>query len=220
MKAMIEKSKFIDWKSLLLANYKNLDIKEEEVLVIFMIDYCLQNGETVITPDVLALKMNYDQSSIDNYLSCLFNKGYITLDQNEEGKLQTSLNGLKYILISNLLNSENKVEKKEEDLKKERNIYEVFEAKFGRPLSFIEMETMNKWFEEGVEDDKIILALQEAVRIKKKNIRYIDKILLEWRQQAERKEEGYTTITDKWHKDIKETNEVANLSWVRKNENK
>jgi DnaD/phage-associated family protein len=82
------------------------------------------------------------------------------------------------------------------------------------------MDSMNKWFEEGIEDDKIILALNEAIKAKKKNIRYIDKILLEWRQQQERKEEGYTTITDNWHKDIKETNEIANLSWVRKNENK
>ena len=220
MKAMIEKSKYIDWKSLLLANYKILDIKEEEVLIILMIDYCLQNGETVVTPDVLALKMNYDQQKIDLYLSGLFNKGLITLDTNEEGKLQTSLNGLKYILVSKLLNSEESHSKNEETLEKEKNIFEVFEAKFGRPLSYIEMETMNKWFEEGIEDDKIILALQEAIRAKKKNIRYIDKILLEWRQQAERKEEGYTTITDNWHKDIKETNEIANLSWVRKNENK
>lgn len=220
MKAMIEKSRYIDWKSLLLANYKTLDIKEEEVLIILMVDYCLNNGETVITPDVLALKMNYDQSTIDKYLSGLFNKGFITLDQNEEGKLQTSLNGLKYILISNFLTVEKTFEKKEKDLAKEKNIFEVFENKFGRPLSFIEMETMNKWFEEGIEDDKILLALQEAIKAKKKNIRYIDKILLEWRQQAERKEEGYTTITDNWHKNIKETNEIANLSWVRKNENK
>ncbi len=220
MKAMIEKSRYIDWKSLLLANYKTLDIKEEEVLIILMVDYCLNNGETVITPDVLALKMNYDQSTIDKYLSGLFNKGFITLDQNEEGKLQTSLNGLKYILISNFLTVEKTIEKKEKDLAKEKNIFEVFENKFGRPLSFIEMETMNKWFEEGIEDDKILLALQEAIKAKKKNIRYIDKILLEWRQQAERKEEGYTTITDNWHKNIKETNEIANLSWVRKNENK
>lgn len=220
MKAMIEKSRYIDWKSLLLANYKTLDIKEEEVLIILMVDYCLNNGETVITPDVLALKMNYDQSTIDKYLSGLFNKGFITLDQNEEGKLQTSLNGLKYILISNFLTVEKTPEKKEKDLAKEKNIFEVFENKFGRPLSFIEMETMNKWFEEGIEDDKILLALQEAIKAKKKNIRYIDKILLEWRQQAERKEEGYTTITDNWHKNIKETNEIANLSWVRKNENK
>lgn len=220
MKTMIEKSRYIDWKSLLLANYKALDIKEEEVLIILMVDYCLKNGETVITPDVLALKMNYDQPTIDKYLSSLFNKGFITLDQNEEGKLQTSLNGLIYILISNLLNSEKAPEKKEKDLEKEKNIFEVFENKFGRPLSFIEMETMNKWFEEGIEDDKILLALQEAIKAKKKNIRYIDKILLEWRQQAERKEEGYTTITDNWHKNIKETNEIANLSWVRKNENK
>ena len=106
------------------------------------------------------------------------------------------------------------------DLEKEKNIFELFETKFGRPLSFIEMDSMNKWFEEGIEDDKIILALNEAIKAKKKNIRYIDKILLEWRQQQERKEEGYTTITDNWHKDIKETNEIANLSWVRKNENK
>ena len=77
---------------------------------------------------------------------------------------------------------------------------------------------MQQWLQEGYEEDKIILALKEAVAMKKKNIRYIDKILLEWRQQEERKQEGYTTITKDWKKDIKETIEVANLAWVKKNE--
>jgi hypothetical protein len=36
----------------------------------------------------------------------------------------------------------------------------------------------------------------------------------------ERKEEGYTTITDNWHKDIKATIETSNLSLGKKDENK
>lgn len=219
MKEILEKTQYINWKELLLSNYRNLNLKEEEVLIVFMIDYYLSQNETVITPELLSLKMTYDQQTIDKYLSNLFNKGLVTLEDDEEGKLKTSLNGLKYILISDFLKVQNKP-KNDEEIKKEENIFEIFESQFGRPLSFVELETMKKWFEEKYEEDKILLALKEAVACKKKNIRYIDKILLEWRQQEERKQEGYTTITDTWHKDIKETIEIANRTWVNKDENK
>ena len=64
------------------------------------------------------------------------------------------------------------------------------------------------------------MALNEAISMKIKNVRYIDKILLEWRQQEEKEKEGYTTISDKWRSDIEETRKIASLNWIEKNENK
>lgn len=217
MKEVLEKAKYIDWKQLLINNYRNLDLKEEEVMILLVIDSLLNNNETIITPDLLALKMNYSQQVLDKHLSSLLNKNLINIEEDEQGKIKTTLNGVKYIVVSDFLKAQTNT-KSEDDLQKEQNLFEIFENQFGRPLSFVEMDTMQQWLQEGYEEDKIILALKEAVAMKKKNIRYIDKILLEWRQQEERKQEGYTTITKDWKKDIKETIEVANLAWVKKNE--
>ncbi len=217
MKEVLEKAKYIDWKQLLINNYRNLDLKEEEVMILLVINSLLNNNETIITPDLLALKMNYSQQVLDKHLSSLLNKNLINIEEDEQGKIKTTLNGIKYIVVSDFLKVQTNT-KSEDDLQKEQNLFEIFENQFGRPLSFVEMDTMQQWLQEGYEEDKIILALKEAVAMKKKNIRYIDKILLEWRQQEERKQEGYTTITKDWKKDIKETIEVANLAWVKKNE--
>lgn len=217
MKEVLEKAKYIDWKQLLINNYRNLDLKEEEVMILLVIDSLLNNNEIIITPDLLALKMNYSQQVLDKHLSSLLNKNLINIEEDEQGKIKTTLNGIKYIVVSDFLKAQTNT-KSEDDLQKEQNLFEIFENQFGRPLSFVEMDTMQQWLQEGYEEDKIILALKEAVAMKKKNIRYIDKILLEWRQQEERKQEGYTTITKDWKKDIKETIEVANLAWVKKNE--
>ena len=53
----------VDWKKLLIANYKSLDLSEEEVMVILVTDYCIQQKETTITPELLSLKMKYETNT-------------------------------------------------------------------------------------------------------------------------------------------------------------
>ena len=91
-------TKLIEWHILLLANYKSLSLSEEEVMVIFMCDYCINQGENVVTPEIMALKMNLEFAQIDKILSNLMNRGYVTLEE-ENGKLFTSLYGIQDLLI-------------------------------------------------------------------------------------------------------------------------
>lgn len=206
----------IDWKTLLLDNYRNLNLSEEEVMVILVSDYCNKQGEKVITPELLSLKMTYTPQKISEILTQLMNKSLLFLE-DVDGKLVTSLRGIKRILVDDFLRLQNKNEEKSEDnIKTEKNLYTTFENEFGRPLSFAEIETMKSWLDDGYTEQMIMLALREAIANKAKNLRYIDKILLEWRQQNERKQEGYTTISDGWRKDMKESIEIANLDWVEK----
>ena len=53
-----EKEYIINWKLLLINYYKNLYLSESEVMVILMIDLCLQRNISFVSPDMLALKMN------------------------------------------------------------------------------------------------------------------------------------------------------------------
>jgi DNA replication protein len=61
------------------------------------------------------------------------------------------------------------------------NLFAVFEQEFGRPLSPMEVETINGWLDkEGYDEDLVLFALKESVFAGKLHFRYIDRILLEW----------------------------------------
>jgi DNA replication protein len=64
------------------------------------------------------------------------------------------------------------------------SLYKAFEAEFGRLLSPMECETIQKWMdEERLVEPLIRHALREAVFAGKLHFRYIDRILMDWRQQ-------------------------------------
>ena len=209
----------IDWKTLLLETYRDMSLSEEHVMIILMTDYCLIQGDRLVTADLLSLKMTLDYKKIDQLFAELMNKGLINLVTEEDGLMSTSITGLKELLIDAYVRTYIKDKTKPEKTEKSNdNLIAIFETEFGRPLSYLEIQTIRKWFEEGYQESQILNALKTATGAKVKNIRYIDKILLEWRQQEERESEGYTTITDKWRKDIEESmKKIADINWVDKN---
>lgn len=211
-------TKLIEWHILLLDHYKSLGLCEEEVMVIFMCDYCMNRGETLVTPEIIALKMTLEYSTIDRILSNLMNRGYISTEENN-GKLYTSLHGIQDLLIKTFLLSIKK-EPSTQAKSKSKTLYTLFENEFGRPLTYLEMETIRNWLDEEFSEETIKSALNEAVLARAKNIRYIDKILLEWKQQQERKKEGYSTVNDQYRANIEETLKIANLQWVDKKKKK
>jgi DNA replication protein len=209
----------IDWKTLLLETYRDMSLSEEHVMIILMTDYCLIQGDRLVTADLLSLKMSLDYKKIDQLFAELMNKGLINLVTEEDGIMSTSITSLKELLIDAYVRTYIKDKTKPEKTEKSNdNLIAIFETEFGRPLSYLEIQTIRKWFEEGYQEAQILNALKTATGAKVKNIRYIDKILLEWRQQEERESEGYTTITDKWRKDIEESmKKIADINWVDKN---
>ena len=210
-----EKEYIINWKLLLINYYKNLYLSESEVMVILMIDLCLQRNISFVSPDMLALKMNYSVQEIDKIYASLSSRGYV-LNKNENNKLTTSLDGIKDVLMSQfIMESSKKVSVNNENTD---NIYSLFENGFGRTLTPFEIDTIRDWIDTGFSIDLIKSALGEAVRNKVRSIRYVDKILLNYRQQEEMKKEGNTTISEKWRKDINETMNIAKTRWVKEDD--
>lgn len=210
-----EKEYIINWKLLLINYYKNLYLQENEVMVILMIDLCLQRNTTFVSPDMLALKMNYSVQEIDKIYASLSSRGYV-INKNENNKLVTSLDGIKDVLMSQfILENSKKINVNNEDID---NIYSLFENEFGRALTPFEIDTIRDWIDTGYSLDLVKSALGEAVRNKVRSIRYVDKILLNYRQQEEMKKEGNTTISEKWRKDINETMNIAKTRWVKEDD--
>lgn len=217
MQRMERNMELINWRQLLLDYYKALYLNEEDVMVILMLDLCIAQGTTFVTPDILALKMNYPIEVIDKTFVNLMSRGYISNVQDANKKFITSLNGIKTVLIHQFF-LDNQKEKNKVNTEEQESIYSLFENEFARPLTSFEIDIIRDWIEQGYALDKIKYALQEAIRAKVKSIRYVDKVLLNLKQQEERVKEGNTTLSNKWRKDIEETMELAKATWVSKDE--
>ncbi len=94
------------------------------------------------------------------------------------------------------------------------NIFAEFEKEFGRTLSPIEYEMINNWISSGFSEETIKSALKEAILNGARSMRYIDKILISW------KENGYKK-TKNTNSDNVDDNTSINLfeyDWLDDNE--
>ncbi|MCK9198313.1 MAG: hypothetical protein M0P49_01785, partial [Bacilli bacterium] len=96
----MEKNAFysaIDWRTILIAKYKELLLDEEQVMVLLLCDYCLSDGAKLVTPDLLCLKMTLDFKKVDQLFTDLMIRGLINIVEDNNKKTITSLDNLKKI---------------------------------------------------------------------------------------------------------------------------
>lgn len=209
-------SEAIDFRFLLLENYKKLKISENQLAIILMIDHLVSQGNPFITADLLSLKMSLDIKEIDNLLADLLTRGfveYVTLNN----KTVTSLNPLKEKLYREFqisISKENEAKGNAKINEELNNIFATFEQELGRQLSPLEISRIREWVSLGYSDEIIINALKEALSQGKKSLRSVDKILLSWAKREELESEGKTAIEDDWTKNLEETIRIAKTPWL------
>ena len=207
-------SEAIDFRFLLLENYKKLKISENELAIIFMIDHLVSQGNPFITADLLSLKMSLDIKEIDELIADLLTRGFVEY-ASVGGKTVTSLNPLKEKLFSNFaLTVSKEAENKKAKDEMLTNIYQSFENELGRTLQPMEISTIREWVDLGYSDDLIINALKEALNQGKWSIKSVDKILLSWAKREDLETEGKTPIDDDWTKNLEETIRIAKTPWL------
>ena len=90
MKDINKIANMIDWKSLLIENYKQMGLDENEVSIILIIDCIKRTGKNLVSPDLIALKSTLTIKEIDSINSDLMSKKMLTLEDGQFG-LETSL---------------------------------------------------------------------------------------------------------------------------------
>lgn len=176
------KDNLLDFGALLLTTYKDLELNEQEYVFLVLFARLLQvnaNGWTF--------------SDISNHM---------TIDEGECSYLFISLVERKYILVSSKVDDLGKrfeeysltplFSKIESCLKQRKNvsqstnreeIFTLLETEFGI-LSPKDIETVQMWLlEDQMEPELIKLAVQEMNSYQIKSLRYVDKILLEWKKK-------------------------------------
>ena len=205
----------VDFRYLLLENYKRLGIPEEKVITLLMVDHLLRGGNYLITGDLLSLKMGFKAAKCDELLASLMKEGYLSYE-TIDGKMRTSLEPLKKKLysqfqsdISRAKASLNSAEKSE----KLARLYAYFEKRLNRTLSPLENDMIDTWLDDAYGEEAIEDALETAISKGKKTIKSVDKELRTRRGSEDIAKEGYTGGSDYWDKDIERTIELAKQKW-------
>jgi DNA replication protein len=201
----------IDWRMILVDNYKKLGLDEKELSIILVTNSLIQKGVDFITPDIIALKMTLEFQEVDACFTSLIKKDIISLAGQD--KIKVSLEPLKKRLVE-IFTEEVKKETDDLSSRDRDNIFVLFETELGRALSQFEVNTINDWFDQGNSCATIKEALNVATLAKVKTIRYIDKILLEWKRREEISKNGISPLSEKWRKNLEETMEIAKINWM------
>ena len=173
-------------------NYKKIGMDDSEFIVMM---YLINLGEKIpFNPKILAEELSINQSKILEIINSLSEKQLLSIDieKNQIGiteeyiSLNPFYNKLSMIMVD-------MINKKEEN-KVDNNLFQIFENEFGRTLSPMEYEIINGWVNEKFSNAIIIEALKEATFNGVSSLRYIDKILYEWKKKG-----------------IKNVNDVRNL---------
>lgn len=217
----MKKLSSIDFNSLLLNNYKRLKISEKELVVLLLINNLLNNGNELITADLLSLKMNLSSDEIDEIMCSLVEKNYLTFTSvdKDENKLQTSLENLNRILYRELTKTilGNEFIKSAEDNKKVEQLYEMFSLALKRNLAPLELAKIDDWLKEGYSCEEVSYALKKAQQDKKLTLRNIEINLRKSKISRDVDEEGYSFSTTNMSKqDIEEAIKIINTPWVKK----
>ena len=205
----------LDFRYLILEYYRKLRLSENELAVILMIDHLLGQKNSLVTPDLLSLKMSLSPKELDTIFVNLIERNFLIFDTGK--KIKVSLKPLKkklYEVFEESLAKEHETKISEEKTKVLQNIYQIFEKELNRPLSPLEFSLIGEWVDHGYSDKKIIEALRVALSKGKKTLRSVDKILLQWQARDDIEKSGSTAIKDDWDKDIEKTMEIIKTKWL------
>ncbi len=158
----------------------NLDINE-----ILLLIYLTNQEHPELDLKLINKITTMSNEEIINSFNTLSEKGLISTNIIKDGDRideEISLDGIYKLAATNI---NKKIVKSQE-----KNIFELFESEFARPLTPMEYELINAWIESGINEDLIKEALKEATYNGVNNFRYIDKILYEWGKK------GYKNIDD------------------------
>ena len=205
----IIKEKPIVIPRILFRDYKKLNINEEELIILI---YIIDLGNRVVyNPDIFVKNLGFDKFKAMQIISNLVEKKIISITVEKDKKGISE----EYINIDLLYNKLfNDIINVEEKIYEDTNIFSKFENEFGRPISPMEYEIIKGWLNDKFSEEIITEALKEAVYNNVNNLRYIDKILYEWKKKGYKKKEDIVKDNMKIKQEKSKNNNLFDYNWL------
>lgn len=191
-------------------------------------------GNDFPTPTDIAKRFHVNENDISLKLQRLLQKGFLEISQGIDGSGRLFEKYSVFPLWERILDyiESQAMQKESQKVKNEEGeIFSVFEQEFGRLLSPMEIETISMWLDADRHSPAIIkAALKEAVLAGKLSLRYIDRILFEWKKknitslkQVENHTEQFhqkTTVVQQKQKSTTQENQnkVSFYNWLEERE--
>lgn len=196
---------------ILLANYRKLKLNGDEFVVLV---YLINNNDKTLNYQDISEKTGIDKKEVLMLVNSLVEKDLISINLDKvNGKsvevynLDSLYKKLYFFII------------KEEPKKDKVDLFPVFEKEFGRTLTPMDYEIITAWQEAGFDDKLIVLALKEAVYNGVTNLRYIDKILYEWKKKGIKNKEDIEKDRSSFNKRKESKNlELFDYDWLNEEE--
>ncbi len=195
---------------ILLRNYKKINITEEELVLLI----CLINiGDKVpYNPSIFIEEIGMDKYKAMQILNDLSEKNMINIkvENNNSGKKQEYiyLDFLYLKLFNLLLDDENADDTKEND------IFTLFEQELGRTISPMEVEIIKEWIHDGYKEELIKEALKEAIYQDVRSLKYIDRILFNWKNKGIKNKNDIMKDKKNYRKNIKPIEPIYDYNWL------
>lgn len=166
--------------------YPLLNITETELIVILKIIE-LSDDQQLPSFEMLAEQMSINQNEIMLIIQNLISKELLNITVVKDNHAQFNeifdFSSLEEQL-DQLLKKQAKVADQHNNQLNFEKVFERFETTFGRPLTPLEIQTINHWLDKDHHHlDLINEALNEASAHNKLSIKYIDRILLNWKKK-------------------------------------
>lgn len=173
--------------NVLLQHYRQLGITNNQLILIIQLKSLMDSGSDFPDIEIIAQRMQLPTAKVFTAIHDLIQQKYLTIETSidKEGKSKDSYQlDFLWERLATLLEQEERTIKKEEQQLTEKDLFNRFESEFGRPLSPMEIQTIGMWLDEDkYEVDLIEMALREAVLSQVYNLKYVDRILLNWEKK-------------------------------------
>ncbi|MGY3778164.1 DnaD domain-containing protein [Isobaculum melis] len=214
--------------NILLMHYKTIGLNEVTFILLLQIKSFLDNGIQFPSIEELSSRMQLTNEQAYAGIHQLMQQNMLKIDTvtDTDGRARDiySLKPL-WHQLARVLTDLSEQQKETLAVDSESALYELFEKEFGRPLSPIEVETIGMWIDQDHYKIELIhLALREAVLSQVYNLKYVDRILLNWEkrniktaEQVEKESEKYRAQkTQTTQPTEKKQGKVPLHNWVKK----
>lgn len=195
---------------LLFFKYQELNMTLEELHFII---YLMNTKDLAFNPKKFSSELGTSMPEVLELVNNLVNKDLLSLDLRKEGNIRNE-----YLNLDKLYNKLSFLVINEEKKESSTNLFDVFEKEFGRTLSPIEYELINGWLDNEFSEELVKAALKEAVYNGVSNLRYIDKILYEWKKKGIKTPEDVEKNKVQFQNRKEESSEVFSYDWLNDHE--
>lgn len=219
--------------NVLLAHYNEVGLNTEQLVLVLQLKSFIDAGNDFPDTDIISKRMQITSSDVFKLIHELINKKLLVIEtgKNQDGKTRDSYRlDLLWNKLTLVISQQENQQRVEKQHLSEQELFQLFESEFGRPLSPIEMQTIGMWLDDDHYAIELIeLALREAVLSQVYNLKYVDRILLNWERknirtkdqvdkEATRRRQG-NSKTKTYSVSKEPTTKVPLHNWLNNNDN-